>query len=148
MYDPQSSGDLVDFRKTYELPDNTDPRPPNKPYDGSLDSDFRSERNFEPIVLSSAELQGLDMSARSFHNYPNMNRYHSLYPEVDRVDLRLNYSPPAPTYSHADLLRVVSLDLTPPGRHSVDLSLRGHPLHTSRLLSDHSPHRYLKKKLK
>lgn len=66
------------------------------------------------------------------------------------MDLRLNYSPPQPSYTHADILRVVSLDLTPPGRHSVDLSLRTHPLHqiaNSRLLSEHAlqanPHRLL-----
>ncbi|XP_050299642.1 uncharacterized protein LOC126738382 isoform X2 [Anthonomus grandis grandis] len=99
-----------------------------------LDSDFRSERQFEPLALNS-ELQGLDMSTRGFHNY---SRYHHLYPEIDRMDLRLNYTPPPPPY---DLVRVVSLDLTPPGRHSVDLSLRSLPLHqitNSRLLTEHS----------
>ncbi|KAG5873399.1 hypothetical protein JTB14_017986 [Gonioctena quinquepunctata] len=133
----------LDFRgKGYDLIDV-------KQYD-LMESDFRTERNFEPLVLNSSELQGLDMSARSFHNYPNINRYHPLYPDVDRVDLRLNYSPPPPTYAHADILRVVSLDLTPSGRHSVDLSLRNHPLHqiaNSRLLSEHglqtNPHRLL-----
>ncbi|XP_072376450.1 uncharacterized protein [Diabrotica undecimpunctata] len=137
----------LDFRtKTYDLIDSVENR--NKQYD-LIESDFRTDRNFEPLILNS-ELQGLDMSARSFHNYSNVNRYRSLYPDVDRVDLRLNYSPPPPTYTHADLLRVVSLDLTPPGRHSVDLSLRNHPLHSigsSRLLTDHSlqttPHRLL-----
>lgn len=128
----------LDFRsKTYELIDTGENR--NKPYD--LESDFRSDRNFEPLVLNPSELQGLDMSARSFQNYTNMNRYHHLYPDVDRVDLRLNYSPPPPTYTHADILRVVSLDLTPPGRHSVDLSLRNHPLHqiaNTRLLTEHT----------
>ncbi|EFA01111.1 hypothetical protein TcasGA2_TC010323 [Tribolium castaneum] len=131
------------YEKNYEIIDNIENR---KPYDPALDGDFRTDRNFEPLVLNSSELQGLDMSARSFHNYSNINRYHHLYPEVDRVDLRLNYSPPAPPYTHADILRVVSLDLTPPGRHSVDLSLRTHPLHqiaNSRLLSEHAPHRLL-----
>ncbi|CAG9821719.1 unnamed protein product [Phaedon cochleariae] len=122
----------------------------NKQYGDLMESDFRADRNFEPLILNTSELQGLDMSARSFHNYSNINRYHPLYPEVDRVDLRLNYSPPPPAYTHADILRVVSLDLTPPGRHSVDLSLRNHPLHqmaNTRLLSDHglqsNPHRLL-----
>nr|XP_023019105.1 uncharacterized protein LOC111507948 [Leptinotarsa decemlineata] len=141
------SGEL-DFRnKTYDLIDQVENR--NKPYDG-IESDFRTDRSFEPIVLNSSEMQGLDMSARSFHNYPNINRYHPLYPDVDRVDLRLNYSPPPPTYTHADILRAVSLDLTSPGRHSVDLSLRNHPLHqiaNSRLLTEHglqpNPHRLL-----
>ncbi|RZB40865.1 uncharacterized protein BDFB_005912 [Asbolus verrucosus] len=144
----ESTNDL-DFRnKNYDLIDNMENR--SKQYDGAIESDFRTDRNFEPLVLNSSELQGLDMSARSFHNYPNINRYHHLYPDVDRVDLRLNYSPPAPPYTHADILRVVSLDLTPPGRHSVDLSLRTHPLHqiaNSRLLSEHAiqttPHRLL-----
>lgn len=90
------------------------------------------------------------MSARSYHNYhtsstvQSLNRYHHLYTDVERptVDLRLNYSPPPPSYSHADVLRVVSLDLTSPGRHSVDLSLRPNPLHihpigNTRLLADH-----------
>lgn len=144
----ESSNDL-DFRnKNYDIIDNMENR--SKVYDSAIESEFRTDRNFEPLVLNSSELQGLDMSARSFHNYSNINRYHHLYPEVDRVDLRLNYSPPAPPYTHADILRVVSLDLTPPGRHSVDLSLRTHPLHqiaNSRLLSEHAiqttPHRLL-----
>ncbi|CAG9854645.1 unnamed protein product [Phyllotreta striolata] len=139
----------LDFRSkaAYDLIDAVENR--NKQYD-LIDNDFRTDRNFEPLILNSSELQGLDMSARSFHNYTNINRYRPLYPEVDRVDLRLNYSPPPPTYTHADLLRVVSLDLTPPGRHSVDLSLRNHPLHqiaNSRLLTEHglqpNPHRLL-----
>lgn len=51
---------------------------------------------------ADADLQGLDMSTRSFQHYqPNLNRYHPVYPEP-------------PPY---DLVRVVSLDLTPPGRH-------------------------------
>lgn len=137
-----------DFRsKGYDLIDAIENR--NKQYE-SMESDFRTDRNFEPLLLNSSELQGLDMSARGFHSYSNINRYHHLYPEVDRVDLRLNYSPPLPTYTHADILRVVSLDLTPPGRHSVDLSLRNHPLHqiaSSRLLTEHglqsTPHRLL-----
>lgn len=61
------------------------------------------------------------------------------------VDLRLNYNSPSQTYSHTDILRVVSLDLTPPGRHSVDLSLRSHQISNTRLLADHTiqsnPHR-------
>lgn len=131
----EATSDL-DFRtKTYDIVD--------KPYDNSVESEFRSDRSFEPLVLNSSELQGLDMSARSFHSYSNINRYHHLYPD----DLRLNYSPPAPSYTHADILRVVSLDLTPPGRHSVDLSLRTHPFANSRLLSEHAmqatPHRLL-----
>lgn len=134
--------ELEEFRlKNYELESlenrsNLEIR--NKLYDGLMETEFRPERNFEPLVLNS-ELQGLDMSARGYHNYTNLNRYHHLYNEVERpsVDLRLNYSPPPPTYSHADILRVVSLDLTPPGRHSVDLSLRTHQITNSRLL-DHS----------
>lgn len=70
-----------------------------------------------------------------------------MYSDVDRptVDLRLNYNSPSQTYSHTDILRVVSLDLTPPGRHSVDLSLRSHQISNTRLLTDHNmqsnPHR-------
>lgn len=131
--------DCTDFdlrSKTYELIEAVENR--SKQYD--LETDFRTDRNFEPLILNSSELQGLDMSARNFHNYPNISRYHHLYSDVDRVDLRLNYSPPPPSYTHADILRVVSLDLSSPGRHSVDLSLRSHPLHqiaNSRLLSEH-----------
>ncbi|KAK4876889.1 hypothetical protein RN001_009395 [Aquatica leii] len=132
-----------DFRvKGYDISDSVEVR------NNLIDSEFRIDRNFEPIVLNTAELQGLDMSARSYHNYhasQNLNRYHHLYTDVDRpsVDLRLNYSPPLPSYPHTDVLRVVSLDLTSPGRHSVDLSLRSNPLHVhqlgnSRLLSEHS----------
>lgn len=133
--------DPNDFRiKNYEI-DGMDSR--NKVYDGLIESDFRTERGLEPLLLNPTEIQGLDMSARNYHNYPNLNRYHHLYSDVDRpsVDLRLNYSPPQPSYTHADILRVVSLDLTPPGRHSVDLSIRTHPLHqiaNSRLLSEHA----------
>lgn len=118
-YDGRAAYDLDDFRlKNYEL----------------LDAEFRVDRNFEPLVLNS-ELQGLDMSARSYHNYGNLNRYHHLYTDVDRpsVDLRLNYSPPPPTYAHADILRVVSID-------SVDLSLRSQ-IANSRLLESANPHR-------
>ncbi|XP_030749206.1 uncharacterized protein LOC115877185 isoform X2 [Sitophilus oryzae] len=126
------TGSDLEFRnKSYDLIDTLENRT-------TVETDFRPDRNFEPLVLNSSELQGLDMSARSFHNYSNINRYHHLYPEVDRVDLRLNYTPPPPPY---DLMRVVSLDLTPPGRHSVDLSLRSHPLHpiaNTRLLTDHT----------
>lgn len=136
-----------DFRKNYETSDGLDTRSNldvrNKIYDSLIESDFRSDRNFEPLVINS-ELQGLDMSARSYHNYSNLNRYHHLYADVERpgVELRLNYSPPPPTYTHADILRVVSIDLTPPGRHSVDLSLRSQ-IANSRLLSEHpvNPHR-------
>lgn len=133
--------DANDFRiKNYDI-DGLDTR--NKTYDGLIESDFRAERGLEPLLLNTTEIQGLDMSARNYHNYPNLNRYHHLYSDVDRpsVDLRLNYSPPQPSYTHADILRAVSLDLTPPGRHSVDLSLRSHPLHqiaNSRLLSEHA----------
>lgn len=134
--------------KAYDVIDNLEMR--NKTYDSIVDSDFRSDRNFEPLVLNPTELQGLDMSARSYHNFhatgtvQGINRYHHIYSELERpsVDLRLGYSPPPPPYSHTDVLRVVSLDLTPPGRHSVDLSLRSHALHShqlpnSRLLTDH-----------
>lgn len=133
--------DNVDeFRiKNYDIGDSIETRTievRNKIYDGLLDSEFRTDRNFEPLVINS-ELQGLDMSARSYHNYGNLNRYHHLYSEVERpsVDLRLNYSPPPPSYTHADILRVVSID-------SVDLSLRSQ-IANSRLLSDHAtnPHR-------
>lgn len=133
--------DANDFRiKNYDI-DSIDSR--NKTYDGLIETDFRAERGLEPLLLNPTEIQGLDMSARNYHNYSNLNRYHHLYSDVDRpsVDLRLNYSPPQPSYTHADILRVVSLDLTPPGRHSVDLSLRSHPLHqiaNSRLLSEHA----------
>ncbi|CAH2006070.1 unnamed protein product [Acanthoscelides obtectus] len=157
----------MEFRSktSYDICDVMENR--NKQYE--LESDFcRSERvpaaAFEPLMLNTSELQGLDMSARSgFHSYANIQRYHHLYPEMDRVDLRLNYGstspppplqsapavppppPPPPSYSHAaaaaaaaaaDLLRVVSLDLsTPPGNPAapparpctVDLSLRAHP---------------------
>lgn len=142
--------DPNDFRiKNYEV-EGMDSR--NKVYDGLIEADFRTERGLEPMLLNSSEMQGLDMTARNYHNYSNLNRYHHLYSDVERpsVDLRLNYSPPQPSYTHADLLRVVSLDLTPPGRHSVDLSIRTHSLHqiaNSRLLSDHalqtSSHRLL-----
>lgn len=142
IYETINTTNDVDFRnKNYEIIDNSiESRTTN------LDTEFRTtvERNFEPLILNSSEIQGLDMSARSFHNYSNINRFHHLYPDVDRVDLRLNYSPPPPpTYTHADILRVVSLDLTPPGRHSVDLSLRSHPLHpiaNTRLLTEHGIH--------
>lgn len=134
--------------KSYDVVESLEIR--NKNYDNIVDTDFRTDRNFEPLVLNSTELQGLDMSARSYHNFhptgsiQSINRYHHIYSELERpsVDLRLGYSPPPPPYSHADVLRVVSLDLTPPGRHSVDLSLRSHTLHphqlsNSRLLGDH-----------
>lgn len=113
----------------------------------SLEQDFARERsNFEPLVLNSGELQGLDMSARGFHHsfgaQVQSSRYHHhLYDISERQSVDLsrtgNYSmspppPPPPPYPHSDVLRVVSLDLTPGGRHSVDLSLsRSHHLHGS-----------------
>ncbi|XP_077260282.1 uncharacterized protein LOC143896342 isoform X2 [Temnothorax americanus] len=112
----------------------------------SLEQDFTRERsNFEPLVLNSGELQGLDMSARSFHHsfgaQMQNTRYHHhhLYDIGERQSVDLsrtgNYSmsppPPPPPYPHNEVVRVVSLDLTP-GRHSVDLSLsRSHHLHGS-----------------
>nr|XP_022920311.1 uncharacterized protein LOC111428853 [Onthophagus taurus] len=131
---------IDDFRiKSYDLVENLETRN-SLENRNLLDTDFRPDRSFEHLVLNSAELQGLDMSARSYHNYSNLNRYHHLYSDVDRptVDLRLNYNSPSQNYTHADILRVVSLDLTPPGRHSVDLSLRSHQITNSRLLSDHT----------
>lgn len=55
--------------KNYELVDNN--------LDGRnlLDNDFRPDRSFDHLVLNATELQGLDMSARSYHNYPSLNRY-------------------------------------------------------------------------
>lgn len=114
----------------------------------SLEQDFIRERsNFEPLVLSSGELQGLDMSARGFHHsfgaQMQNTRYHHhhLYDIGERQSVDLsrtgNYSsmsppPPPPPYPHNEVVRVVSLDLTPGGRHSVDLSLsRSHHLHGS-----------------
>lgn len=113
----------------------------------SLEQDFARERsNFEPLVLNSGELQGLDMSARGFHHsfgaQMQNTRYHHhhLYDIGERQSVDLSrtgsYSmsppPPPPPYPHSDVLRVVSLDLTPGGRHSVDLSLsRTHHLHGS-----------------
>lgn len=144
IYDSNLEADMRG--KSYDV-DSLELR--NKNYDNIVDSDFRTDRNFEPLVLNSTELQGLDMSARGYHNFhagsvQSINRYHHIYSELERpsVDLRLGYSPPPPAYTHADVLRVVSLDLTPPGRHSVDLSLRSHTLHphqlpNSRLLTDH-----------
>lgn len=133
----ESACDPNDFRmKSYEI-EGMESR------NGLMEADFRAERGLEPLLLNPTEIQGLDMSARNYHNYSNLNRYHHLYSDVDRpsVDLRLSYSPPQPSYTHADILRVVSLDLTPPGRHSVDLSIRTHPLHqiaNTRLLSEHA----------
>lgn len=131
---------IDEFRiKNYDIGESLESRTidvRNKMYDSLLDSEFRTDRNFEPLVINS-ELQGLDMSARSYHSYSNLNRYHHLYPDIERpsVDLRLNYSPPPPAYTHADILRVVSID-------SVDLSLRSQ-ITNSRLLSEHTtnPHR-------
>lgn len=126
----------------------------------TLDSDFGRERtNFEPIVLNSGELQGLDMSARGFHHSFGSQvqnaryHHHHLYDISERQSVDLsrtgNYSlspppppPPPPPYPHSDVLRVVSLDLTPGGRHSVDLSLsRNHHLHGpgSRLITSPQP---------
>lgn len=121
-----------------------------KSYD-PLEQDFIRERsNFEPMMLNSGELQGLDMSARSFHHSFGVQvqntryHHHHLYDIGERQSVDLsrtgNYSmsppppppPPPPPYPHGDVLRVVSLDLTPGGRHSVDLSLsRTHHLHGS-----------------
>ncbi|XP_036148329.1 uncharacterized protein LOC105834762 isoform X2 [Monomorium pharaonis] len=113
----------------------------------SLEQDFTRERsNFEPLVLNSNELQGLDMSARGFHHsfgaQMQNTRYHHhhLYDIGERQSVDLSrtssYSmsppPPPPPYPHNEVVRVVSLDLTPGGRHSVDLSLsRSHHLHGS-----------------
>ncbi|KAF7989609.1 hypothetical protein HCN44_008283 [Aphidius gifuensis] len=117
-----------------------------------LDLEFR-ERNFEPFILTN-ELQGLDMSARSFHTFNGQSpRYqqpptsssssHHHYDNINErqsVDLSRssnNYSPPPYPHGGSDVLRVVSLDLTPGGRHSVDLSpIRSH-LHnnTSRIIT-------------
>ena len=123
----------------------------------ALDSDFGRERtNFEPLVLNSGELQGLDMSARGFHHsfgsQVQNTRYHHhhLYEISERQSVDLSrtggYSmsppPPPPPYPHSDVLRVVSLDLTPGGRHSVDLSLsRSHHLHGpgARLITSPQP---------
>ncbi|XP_025162841.1 uncharacterized protein LOC105190093 isoform X2 [Harpegnathos saltator] len=120
-----------------------------KSYD-PLEQDFIRERpNFEPLMLNSGELQGLDMSARSFHHSFGVQvqntryHHHHLYDIGERQSVDLSrtgsYSmspppppPPPPPYPHGDVLRVVSLDLTPGGRHSVDLSLsRSHHLHGS-----------------
>ncbi|KYM96817.1 PR domain zinc finger protein 4 [Cyphomyrmex costatus] len=115
----------------------------------SLEQDFTRDRvNFEPLVLNSGgELQGLDMSARGFHPHSfgaqmQNTRYHHhhLYDIGERQSVDLSrtgsYSmsppPPPPPYPHNEVVRVVSLDLTPGGRHSVDLSLsRSHHLHGS-----------------
>lgn len=122
----------------------------------SIESDFGRERNnFEPLVLNSSELQGLDMSARGFHHsfgaqVQNARYHHHLYEITERQTVDLSrtggYSmsppPPPPPYPHNDVLRVVSLDLTPGGRHSVDLSLsRSHHLHGpgTRLLASPQP---------
>ena len=111
----------------------------------------RDRGNFEPLILNTGELQGLDMSARGFHHHglasqlPPNTRYHHhhLYEITERqttVDLSRTsgYSmsppppssppPPPPPYPHSgEVLRIVSLDLRP--RHSVDLSLsRSHHL--------------------
>lgn len=116
--------------------------------------------SFEPLLVgSSTELQGLDMSARSVsyhHSFVSsssqpMTRYHhtsvlyDMATERQSVDLSMSgrggtysSSPPPPPYSHSDVLRVVSLDLTPGGRHSVDLSL---PRSSSTSISHHHhPH--------
>lgn len=63
----------TDFRsKSYDL-DSLDTR--NKNYEGLIEADFRPDRNLEPLVLNPTEMQGLDMSARGYHNYTNLNRY-------------------------------------------------------------------------
>lgn len=112
----------------------------------SLEQEFTRERsNFEPLVLNSGELQGLDMSARGFHHSFGVQmqntryHHHHLYDISERQSVDLsrtgNYSmspppPPPPPYPHNEVVRVVSLDLTPGG--SVDLSLsRSHHLHGS-----------------
>ena len=113
----------------------------------TLDSEFIRERNsFDTLILNSGELQGLDMSARSYHpgfssQVPNRYHHHHIYEMSERQTVDLSrtggYSiasppPPPPPYPHSDVLRVVSLDLTPGGRHTVDLSLsRSHHLHSS-----------------
>nr|CAI5840701.1 unnamed protein product [Callosobruchus analis] len=132
----------MDFRsKSYDICDMMESR--NKQYELESVDFCRSERAFEPLMLNTSELQGLDMSARSgFHSYAaaaNIGRYHHLPPPPPPPA-----PPPPPTaYSHADLLRAVSLDLSAAapggssavgvggagsgvggGRHSVDLSLR------------------------
>ncbi|XP_011302512.1 uncharacterized protein [Fopius arisanus] len=120
-----------------------------------LDFEFGNrERNFEPLVLNNGELQGLDMSARGFHTFGSQmqnsryHHHHHLYDIGERQSVDLSrtgsysISPPPPPYPHSDVLRVVSLDLTPGGRHSVDLSLsRGHHIHgnTSRVLTSPQP---------
>ncbi|XP_069677916.1 uncharacterized protein [Periplaneta americana] len=90
---------------------------------------------FEPLLVGSTELQGLDMSARSYHHgsfgSQTVSRYHHtsvLYdmaaaggPERQSVDLSMTTGragngytspPPPPPYSHSEVLRVVSLDLS------------------------------------
>ncbi|PNF25863.1 hypothetical protein B7P43_G11121 [Cryptotermes secundus] len=88
---------------------------------------------FEPLLVGSTELQGLDMSSRSYHhgNFGSqaVSRYHHtsvLYdmaaggPDRQSVDLSMTgrvgngYTspPPPPPYSHSEVLRVVSLDLS------------------------------------
>ena len=100
---------------------------------------------FEPLLVGSTELQGLDMSARSYHHgnfgSQTVSRYHHtsvLYdmaaggPERQSVDLSMTsrvgngYTspPPPPPYSHSEVLRVVSLDLS-----------RHHPHHPHHQLS-------------
>ncbi|XP_034935127.1 uncharacterized protein [Chelonus insularis] len=119
-----------------------------------LDLEFgnRERGNFEPLSFNNGELQGLDMSARGFHSFGSQiqsGRYHHhhLYEisESQSVDLSrtsaYTISSPPP-YSHSDVLRVVSLDLTPGGRHSVDLSLsRSHHLHgtSTRMITSPRP---------
>ncbi|XP_015124421.1 uncharacterized protein LOC107046333 [Diachasma alloeum] len=121
----------------------------------SLDFEFGNrERNFEPLVLNNGELQGLDMSARGFHTFGSQmqnsryHHHHHLYDIGERQSVDLSrtgsysISPPPPPYPHSDVLRVVSLDLTPGGRHSVDLSLsRSHHIHgnNSRVLTSPQP---------
>lgn len=89
-----------------------------------------SVERFEPLLVGSGcELHGLDMSARGYHHPPphGFSRYHHpLYDDRQSVDLSRGggYASPPPYSTHTEVLRVVSLDLTPGGgRHSVDLSI-------------------------
>lgn len=63
-----------EFRiKNYDIVDNLETR---NNLDGRnlLENDFRPDRSFDHLVLNATELQGLDMSARSYHNYSSLNR--------------------------------------------------------------------------
>ncbi|XP_047111747.1 uncharacterized protein LOC124788521 [Schistocerca piceifrons] len=122
----------------------------------SLDEFSRVGDRFEPLTVvgNSGELQGLDMSARTYHPHPthpqSFPRYHhALYEERQSVDLSRGsgYASPPPYGGHSEVLRVVSLDLTPGGgRHSVDLSLPraavvpGQQALSERIVSPPPPH--------